>query len=107
MLSRDVEWTWKDRENNRHRPADMKTSHVFFTLRMIWNHSMPEEVHVGGTVNRYRFGPFYTVEYMKRAVVELVSELDKRNDLAPHLKMQLDQMKSHFGPRGLAEAVGV
>lgn len=97
---------WRDRKGVHHIPSDMATSHLFFTLRMIWNHSMPLRMHVGGPgINRYTFGPAYTVDYMADAVKALAKELDTRSDLAPHLKAQLDEMKSWYASNLLPKEV--
>jgi hypothetical protein len=82
----DLNWRWKDRSNNFYYPKDMETKHLFFTLRMIWNHTMPVKT---GKYTLYRFGDFYTKKYMLEAVKHLAIELSKRKDLEPSWQMQL------------------
>ena len=82
----DKTWRWKDRKHNFYYPKDMETSHLFNTLKMIWNHTMPVKV---GIYNAYTFPAFYTDAYMKQAIKHLTIELAKRNDLYPSSQMQL------------------
>ncbi len=74
---------WKDRDHNFHYPKDMATRHLFFTLRMIWNHSVPDQLKIL-PYTEYHFSPFYTVEYMTEAVRHLATELATRKDLTPY-----------------------
>ena len=91
-------WKWRSASVNgggERTPKEMETSHLFYTLRMIWNHVMPPTKKVGGTTRRYEFGPFYTTEYMKEAVRRIGHELSRRNDLEPWMREQLDAMARH------------
>lgn len=91
---------WRDREGNFHKPENMETRHLFYTLRMIWNHSMPEEFRLT-PYNSYRFGDFYTDEYMKRAIRNIAAELTKRKDMTASFKAQLKFMASVFEQKPL------
>lgn len=73
-------------------PSEMETRHLFFTFRMIWNHSMPPEWEVGYNVKRHEFGKRYTPEYMKQAVAQIGRELATRTDIDPLWQDELDQM---------------
>lgn len=88
-------WRWRDRQGQLHAPADMPTRHLFFTFRMIWNNHMPEAAWVG-EVRLYRFGPSYTPDYMRDAVVAVGRELLKRDDLDPAWADQLARMAAWF-----------
>ena len=83
---------WRDRQGEFHYPKDMTTKHVFFTLRMIWNHTVPEEMQIE-PFQRYNFSSFYTSEYMATAVKNLISELTLRDDLAPYFLRCLRHME--------------
>lgn len=83
-------WQWRDRDGNMHDPSSMETRHLFYTLRMIWNHSMPLEV--GHNVRRYRFGPHYSPGYMAQGIRFIGSELMTRTDLTPTMISELRQM---------------
>ena len=73
---------WRDRHANWYNPREMETRHVFYTLKMIWNHSAPDHLKLK-PYNHYRFGKPYTTEYMRLAVRALMAELRTRTDLAP------------------------
>jgi hypothetical protein len=49
---------------------------------MIWNHSVPQDMRII-PYQPYKFGKFYTVEYMAQAVIHLNAELKTRRDLKP------------------------
>lgn len=85
----DKEFQWKDIYHNFHYPKDMETRHIFFTLRMIWNHTMPQKI---GTYVIYTFSEFYTPEYFKKAIVNLAAELLTRTDLQESWKSELRAM---------------
>ena len=55
----------------------------------------PEEYRLE-PYRRYSFGPFYTTEYMAEAVRAMLPELEKRDDLQPNWKREMDEMRSRF-----------
>ena len=81
---------WRDRHGEHHLPAHMETRHLFYTLRMIWNHTMPASARLPG--NLYGFGPTYTREYMLGAIVAIVPELATRTNMTPEWRRQLQHM---------------
>lgn len=86
---------WKDRDNNFYYVENMTTSHLFFTLRMIWNHTMPEEAKLRPYI-KYRFGSYYKEKYMLDAVINIFHELEKRHDLKPKWKADLQNMYDYI-----------
>lgn len=89
-LSQNFEW--RDRAGKFHKPADMTTSHLFFTVRIIWNHTVPNELRIT-PYRKYTFDhDIYTTEYMKNAVYFLTKELHTRNDLTPHFQLCLNKI---------------
>lgn len=83
LLTPDPGFLWKTSRNQGGEylaPKDMATHHLFFTLRMIWNHTMPEDAR---SVNykQYQFGPSYTKEYLVEAIKALTYELATRQDM--------------------------
>lgn len=60
---------------------EMSTTHLYNVLRMIWNHTAPEELKLQ-PYRQYKFGAFYTVEYMQTAVRLMLAELDNRTGLS-------------------------
>ena len=84
-------WKWRDTHATFHSPARMGTQHLFFTLRMIWNHRMPAAARIPGCPV-HTFHPHYTDEYFKEAILHLSVELVKRTDMTPTWQKQLDHM---------------
>ena len=84
---------WRDRKGEMHQVQDMDTKHLFFTLRMIWNHSAPITMVIH-PYTRYDFEPYYTAGYMGAAVRVMFSELILRRDLTPYFKKCLKHMYS-------------
>ncbi|WCD44245.1 hypothetical protein Lumi_106 [Xylophilus phage Lumi] len=87
-------WKWKPSGAAPIAPCHMKTSHLFYTLRMIWNNHLPEAFHVG-VVKLYDFGPTYTTEYFGEAIRRLHAELILRSDLPSNLQREYDEMRAH------------
>lgn len=90
-------WQWMDRDGNLHDPREMETRHLFYTLRMIWNHAMPENVRLY-PYKRYTFGGFCTDEYMQEAVRHIGQELLLRLDIKPAWDHELQAMARNFSP---------
>jgi hypothetical protein len=82
---------WRDSTGVFHDPAGMATRHLFFTLRMIWNHSMPASARLY-PFKGYTFGSFYGRQYMLDAVKALAVELSTRKDITADWQRQLDHM---------------
>lgn len=62
---------------------NMATPHIFYSLRMVWNHTVPPVFRVtdgGGEFNRYRDVPHWTDEYKRQALEAFTRELENRND---------------------------
>lgn len=72
-----TDFKWRDRHHKFHAVKDMATRHLFYTLRMIWNHTMPETAQFH-PFQRYSFGRFYTDAYMQDAIRAIVAELGRR-----------------------------
>jgi hypothetical protein len=87
------DFAWIERGGNRLFPVEMRTSHLFFAIRMIWNHSAPDHMRIK-PYQKYVFGPVYTNEYMLSAIANLLRELSKRDDLTPYFIECLEHMKS-------------
>ena len=87
---------WKDTKDNFHFPAHMVTSHLFMTLVLIWNHTMPEDAVIersGAWVHhRYRLGCHYDEDYLSVAIGAIARELFTRKDLEPAWLATLQRM---------------
>lgn len=87
---------WIDRERKLWAPADMETRHLFHTVSMIWNHGMPEDAATHD-YNRYHFDPeIYTSAYFRTAVMMMLPELAKRDDMLPAWLARLRFMKAYL-----------
>lgn len=87
---------WRGRGGVMHKPEEMATSHLFYTLRMIWNHKMPPQARMI-PFHEYTFGPTYTNAYFKTAIAHLYVELCKRDDLSKEAKRGLEHMHTWLG----------
>jgi hypothetical protein len=89
-------WRWRDRNGVMHLPSGMLTRHLFHTLRMLWNNSVPAHMRVG-SVRLYRFDPhLYPRYYLREAVVHIGRELLSRKDLVRSERDQVNEMASWF-----------
>lgn len=75
-----IPFKWKPNGAPEISVNKMETRHLWFTLRMIWNHTMPEHQRFK-PYRHYSFGPKYTSEYMLEAVKEILKELAGRKDM--------------------------
>lgn len=87
---------WRTKDSGQYlRPCIMKTSHLFFTLRMIYNNTVPE-IYRHPPVRLYTFDSFYTKEYLTLAVIAMLMELSNRNDMTAYFKRALQFMKDNI-----------
>lgn len=89
------QFMWKDRENQFHLIHEMDTKHLFFTLRMIWNHYTPIQMRIE-PYKKYKIGTFYSKEYISDAIKHITRELGTRNDLTPYFIKCLTKMKEYI-----------
>ncbi len=68
---------WLDHKGIKHLPQQMATPHLFYALRMIWNHSVPEYYKIPG-VRKYSDVPHWSFDYRREALRVLGDELDSR-----------------------------
>lgn len=85
-------WRWRDRNGRWLFPSDMETRHVFHTIKMIWNNFMPEHMAFRDA-RHYYFGPTYTMQYLKEALINLWAELETRKNLEPLWIRQIEIMR--------------
>lgn len=82
---------WRDRNHSIHHPEIMSTDQLFYTLRMVWNHHMPEEAKLH-PYYRYTFDDFYTDAYLTDAINAFTAELTKRAHLSYGMRLRLSHM---------------
>lgn len=88
----DVTFKWRDRQGRFHKIDAMRTKHLFYVLRMIWNHRMPVPVSNDKNFNRYSFNSFYTDDYFKKAIQHMLPELVKRPDIRDDFREDINWM---------------
>ena len=91
---------WRSHDGAHHDPKNMATRHLFYTIRMIWNNTMPAAARLPG--NLYTFGPTYHRDYLLQAVKALSQELATRTDMAPAWVEQLQHMLRWLGTPQIA-----
>lgn len=92
VLKIEEPFKWRQNGGQHIRVTDMDVNHLWNTLRMAWNHSVPEDLKVFGRYRKYNFGPDYTDEYMRKAIVAIHKELITR-DLTPKMLNDLNRMR--------------
>jgi len=80
MTSPAAPFIWTTQEGQQIRPRDMETRHLFYSLRMIFNHTAPAAYQIAGC-RRYAGPEAWPITYRRAAVVALVAELKNRSDL--------------------------
>lgn len=81
---------WVTQEGDDIRIPDMNTHHMFFAIRMIFNHSVPAE-HATGPHKRYRLHD-HAPALRRFILVAMLQELVKRTDLAAWMRDELGHM---------------
>ncbi len=87
-----TKFMWEDGQGEFHAPAQMSTRHLFYTVKMLWNHIVPAELRLIPFKQYKLRPPRFNNEYCKTAVSELYKELMSRDDYWQYLN-QLNQMK--------------
>jgi len=85
---------WRDWFNQFHFPTEMGTNHIVDTLKMMWNHAVPDKMKIY-PYKKYSFSSFYTEEYILDAIYELVRELRTRKNLNSNHQAVLTHIGNH------------
>ena len=105
---------WRQRGGQLWLPADMSTQHLWFTLRVLWNHAVPDDRRLT-PYRSYEFGPSYTTDYLDTAWLELGREIRTRKDMRPDWQKEFEWIQPYLGseiwrqverPRDLWDACG-
>ena len=86
---------WLDQYGTPHPVHSMRTSHLFFVIRMLWNHSAPEHLQLR-PFKRYRI--HRSPEYIAGILPVIYDQLMTRDDLAENHRRELDIMRAHWLP---------
>jgi len=84
-------WKWRGQHGRHFRVKEMATAHLFNTILMIWNHTMPESARFP-PFRQYQLGDFYTKAYLVTAVQNMATELVTRDDVTARQRQILGQM---------------
>lgn len=88
---------WRDRSGRFWSITEMRTGHLFYTFRMVWNNVMPPAARVGRNIHYYRFTAPYTPEYLKEACSHIYAELLRRWDRLPDwMTVELEAIRQYF-----------
>ncbi len=91
-----TEFKWRDRKGKTHLVSNMETRHLFYTLRMIWNHSAPINLRLE-PYQKYFFSPSkYSATYIRKAAKHIFLELSRRTDLQFLWVKELKFMERNF-----------
>lgn len=82
---------WRQKGGVFISPSEMETRNIYFSLRMIWNHRMPENAKLR-PYREYEFNIFYTDQYFTDAIYHLSRELKTRTDMRDIWVFELNQM---------------
>lgn len=86
-----TKFEWKDKSDNFYKVEEMETRHLFFTVRMLWNHSVPDDFKLY-PYKQYSFSAFYSKDYVREAIRCMLHELSTRNNIMPKWENDLDYM---------------
>ena len=75
MTKNLAEMTWKTREGKTLKITEMESRHLFFSVRMIWNHRAPDELRIR-PYKRYNL--LAPANYLLPRLAAMLSELRRR-----------------------------
>jgi hypothetical protein len=89
QLQATGKFRWESADGESFYPDEMATPHLFYSVRMLYNHSVAPFLRVGQFKRRAGVAD-WPVEYRTQAFAALLSELRKRNDYAQYRKHDLE-----------------
>lgn len=89
---------WLDAYQYEHEIEYMNTSHLYYTVRMIWNYLCNDDLVIDTKID-YDFSsnPIYCDDYFKLGLKEILSELKTRKDLGLNFKKNLCFISENIG----------
>src|SRR5215510_4649181 len=94
MIVDEYNFIWRDQAGNEWKLKDMRTSHLFFCIRMIYNHTVPPQMRLIG--GRYEDVEKWDNDYKVVAVTMLTKELVKRKPLPEWMLQQIHVMDNNI-----------
>jgi hypothetical protein len=92
------EFVWRSHDGKQYNVSEMATPHVLYSLRMIFNHTVPPAFRVlrpGEKMKRYGDVAHWDEDYRRAAVDAFVAALEKRSDLDGIFKDQYEDMRAN------------
>lgn len=86
---------WLDHRGKKHLPQQMATPHLFYAIRMVWNHSVPTYFKIPGVLHRSDV-PHWSKAYRIQALEVLGAELfsrDYKKELSADQLQQVSYME--------------
>lgn len=84
-------FVWVTQDGQHMRVDQMRTTHLFYAVRMIWNHTVPEQFRMPGGI--YNGPEKWSVNRRRTAILAMLHELSQRTDLPVALDVQLGIMR--------------
>lgn len=82
---------WQTMDGQILTPPEMETTHLFYVIRMVYNHTVPPALRLPG--GHWKEAEEWTPETKRRILIEMIKELAKRDDLPFALDVQLSIMR--------------
>jgi hypothetical protein len=89
-----VEFMWETNDGDQLFLSDMATPHLFYTLRMIYNHSVPPAFRVGDFKRRKNVDQ-WPIDYRQQAGREIFKELEGRADYEHWMQLEVKDMRTN------------
>jgi hypothetical protein len=95
-MSHEVEcpFIWETEGGERLTPQEMRTSHLFYAVRMIFNHTAPATHQIAGC-QRYNGPERWPIEYRRQALAAFIGELKTRK-LESWMIKQFEHMRQAY-----------
>lgn len=93
---------WQTMEGEILTLDQMETTHVFNSLKMIYNNTCPPEFRVGRFIE-YRDIAFRPAKERRKCVLVFIAELSRRDDIPAWAMNLLIQMRDNMGKWGSLE----
>ena len=82
-------FTWRTHEGEDLRPSQMDTLHLFHTVKMLWNHTVPDEQQI----KPFRqWSLYFDADERKEAMKEMLAELKRRTDKSALTSAQMVEL---------------
>lgn len=78
---KDKSFCWRQQNGNFIPVEQMDTSHIYHTIKLIWNFYCPTEFEIPIASKYTEFGSYYTLAYLCEAIKALCDEFESRTDI--------------------------